>query len=915
MTDFFGFPAQAQQQEWMATFPPLPLMPLSPPPPQQQHQQQQHQQQHQQQQAPQQSAVPDLSDSTASAPKRRGRKAVNAEPATKRIAQVRSAARAYRERKENPTRYVADLETTVKQLQSAGNVSEMTERLRHLEAENSVLRQMAFAFAPLQNFQQPSPISPLAFPSQTHGSSVHIAPSSLSSDSPDDTTGSLEEYLFNAPLSFPAASFKQTHSNIDYSAVQPELASLLDAPLVDPPQGKDLIVSMFQPSKAKLKAIPSLILEGELIDELFDCYVTFVSFRTDETTPVTCTATYGKIQVLQGKLIDKCMLCPKDLDTVMRLFVAIKHEFLIEVYPHEHLPQGNCKREPHARDLMEEDAMAASAAPERPRVGRKRKVGCGRCVPFRRRAVWRPRQDSHRVLPSGRCAYRLARLQELAGATVSISENIPFVRHSLVLKRHTTRSAFRERKQAYIKSLEDEVADLRSRMAILVADNERLLATSRAASTSPATVEAGLFGSWNQPAIASTAAKAATAGLDSTSVIDALKARVMALEAENSMMRQTSVAVDFSSREVHSLVPQPRTATDTDAKCVNCSIEKIRALICMGHVKSLEGVHQIVLSSLRTCVLDKITSLELECQTLRLISGSNQSWNTFNPEILMLDAFAGANLTFSTPSADSVAPPNSPPKTQPSMRAGPEPTEQLSAVQKYGPVEIEFPKIGLLSLPSLKDCKYVNKLFETFVKQANATSAETLKALMLKSIGLRHKIVDRCSIIDRQKVVLNDVIRSLMDSLKLLDIMTVFFERNRDHVAHRDRILYDALKKSVKAKKRRLDETPTPNPEAANRLKKFKETILSIKGLESTGNLLSLLDDAILIEARTREEKEDNVLQIIHVVKELNRKCQSSAERMRVSWAIESFRGTNRWFLDSFSLEDTDDEGDTKYSP
>ncbi|KAJ3343818.1 hypothetical protein HDU83_005521 [Entophlyctis luteolus] len=499
---------------------------------------------------------------------------------------------------------------------------------------------------------------------------------------------------------------------------------------------------------------------------------------------------------------------------------------------------------------MEEDAMAASAAPERPRVGRKRKEG----VPT----------------------------------------------DSRDFKNLQAQRAFRERKQAYIKSLEDEVADLRSRMAILVADNERLLATSRAASTSPATVEAGLFGSWNQPAIASTAAKAATAGLDSTSVIDALKARVMALEAENSMMRQTSVAVDFSSREVHSLVPQPRTATDTDAKCVNCSIEKIRALICMGHVKSLE---------------DKITSLELECQTLRLISGSNQSWNTFNPEILMLDAFAGANLTFSTPSADSVAPPNSPPKTQPSMRAGPEPTEQLSAVQKYGPVEIEFPKIGLLSLPSLKDCKYVNKLFETFVKQANATSAETLKALMLKSIGLRHKIVDRCSIIDRQKVVLNDVIRSLMDSLKLLDIMTVFFERNRDHVAHRDRILYDALKKSVKAKKRRLDETPTPNPEAANRLKKFKETILSIKGLESTGNLLSLLDDAILIEARTREEKEDNVLQIIHVVKELNRKCQSSAERMRVSWAIESFRGTNRWFLDSFSLEDTDDEGDTKYSP
>ncbi|KAJ3345968.1 hypothetical protein HDU83_003535 [Entophlyctis luteolus] len=335
MTDFFEFALQPQmplqtEQQWMPTFPGLPLV----------------EQQQQQQQLLQQFSIQDAADSSSSTPKRRGRKAVNAEPATKRIAQVRSAARAYRERKE---KYVADLETTVKQLQSASNVSEMTQRLQHLEAENSVLRQMAFSFAPLQNFQQPpsNDISPRILASQLYGSLAQMAPpSSSSSDSPDESAGLLDDNLFSPPLSFPMASFKQTHSNMDYSLVQPELASLLDAPLVDPPQAKDLIVQMFASSKEKLKAIPSLILEGELIDELFDCYVTFVSFRTDETTPTTCTATYGKIQVLQGKLIDKCMLCPNDLDSVMRLFVTIKHEFLIEVYPHEHLPLVNCKREP-----------------------------------------------------------------------------------------------------------------------------------------------------------------------------------------------------------------------------------------------------------------------------------------------------------------------------------------------------------------------------------------------------------------------------------------------------------------------------------------------------------------------------------------------------------------------------------------
>ncbi|KAJ3026359.1 UNVERIFIED_CONTAM: hypothetical protein HDU68_005765 [Siphonaria sp. JEL0065] len=211
-------------------------------------------------------------------PKKRGRKAVHAEP-TKRIAQVRSAARAYRECKE---KYVADLEATLKQLQSGG-VDALNQRVSELEAENTLLKQMAFTFA--TPIQQQEPVTP-----------PNADVFSWTNYSADQT---LTEALFSGPvfqplpLSPPASeSFLSTHKEFDlnhFMDLDPELEALLRALLPN-----------------------------------------FILFKTN-AEPQFCRVKFCKIQVSQGCVLQTCIESVEDMGRVMKLFEALKKEFRIDL--------------------------------------------------------------------------------------------------------------------------------------------------------------------------------------------------------------------------------------------------------------------------------------------------------------------------------------------------------------------------------------------------------------------------------------------------------------------------------------------------------------------------------------------------------------------------------------------------------
>ncbi|KAJ3069723.1 hypothetical protein HDU99_002851, partial [Rhizoclosmatium hyalinum] len=273
-------------------------------------------------------------EETTKGASKRGRKAVNTEPASKRIAQVRSAARAYRERKE---KYVADLEATLKQLQSGSSqVDALHQRVQQLEGENALLKQMAFTFtAPV-----PAPV-PATLPAAVSQLSVaqEISPpgTSLFSWSDLDMDQTLTQALFSDSSPPPVAmdTFLETHKdwNIGQSvfSLDSELEALLNTPLPVVPACEKVVEGYLSKMRRTIKAIPSLVNECALIEELFGYYTSFILHKTDADNPMFCRINFGRIQVAQGQVINKCISNVEDMGKVMKLFEAIKKEFRIDI--------------------------------------------------------------------------------------------------------------------------------------------------------------------------------------------------------------------------------------------------------------------------------------------------------------------------------------------------------------------------------------------------------------------------------------------------------------------------------------------------------------------------------------------------------------------------------------------------------
>ncbi|KAJ3078281.1 hypothetical protein HK100_010773, partial [Physocladia obscura] len=145
----------------------------------------------------------------------------------------------------------------------------------------------------------------------------------------------------------------------------------------------------------------------------------------------------------------------------------------------------------------------------------------------------------------------------------------------------------------------------------------------------------------------------------------------------------------------------------------------------------------------------------------------------------------------------------------------------LSATLLYGPPEIDFAKIALHSLPSLKDSKYVDQFFDTFAAQSSASDQATIRKLVLKAISVRSKMLNKCNVMDRQKV---------------LEIIGIFYERNKQHAAHRDKIVNEIV--PIPRRMSKIDDVPV---EISYQLSRFKDSALAIPSLKGAASILDEL--------------------------------------------------------------------------
>ncbi|KAJ3098693.1 hypothetical protein HK100_005057 [Physocladia obscura] len=515
---------------------------------------------------------------------------------------------------------------------------------------------------------------------------------------------------------------------------------------------------------------------------------------------------------------------------------------------------------------------------------------------------------------------------------------------------------FQQKKAAKMTALENEVAALRA----IVARTEL-----------PATVN-------NSPATVNSATAILAASNDS----DALRRQIVVLGAENALLRATGVAVDLSSAKIStSNLPNQSNhhlsaSSGLNSECSTCALEKLKSLVIMGLVKSLEA---------------KITALQFENQTLRLASSSSfdfassmfdssvpiqnfQNNNTVTnsttasvttgvtiPPFSDIDGLSSfenlpslanvisqqkhsVNLINSdgsewqqnehanewrqseeqnsqwhpqssandwhkivsaqqqqlypssttnnplqqhhaisqnnphnpsqTPTAFSANSPSSV-STPASQSAFSQPQQQqqqfLSATQLYGPPEVEFCRIAMKSIPSLTNCRYVDDLFNVFVLQSACTDRAKIQIYGLKCMSLRGRILDSCTLMDRQKV------------LELILFRNSMFDAEHIETG-------------------RTSAQVTQIPDEA---KRYRDTLTAIKSLNADPVALALIDELCILNwsPNVKGRGKEKLMKIFAIGKRLEKTCGSVEDRTRYQLATEMFREGNKKRMDELYAE------------
>ncbi|KAJ3132921.1 hypothetical protein HK100_004862 [Physocladia obscura] len=248
------------------------------------------------------------------------------EPVSKKIQQQRATLRAYRERKK---RYVKDLEETVADLSRETQVGESLKlHVKHLEAENVILRQLA---APFDMDQTTTNILHLSTP-KTNQPRTITAQELLESAEPAPTTNLFVRSDFIPSTHYD--TFAETHTQWDLESVlriDPSRGSL--SKLVTPPTDENLITSNFEETRDALYAIPSLSNESQLVDELIDLLTKFTRINTDISNPHVCRVKFAMIKSRKGKILEKCAKCNKDMGAVVLILTAVTEQYgIIDAY-------------------------------------------------------------------------------------------------------------------------------------------------------------------------------------------------------------------------------------------------------------------------------------------------------------------------------------------------------------------------------------------------------------------------------------------------------------------------------------------------------------------------------------------------------------------------------------------------------
>ncbi|KAI9349615.1 hypothetical protein BDR26DRAFT_915324 [Obelidium mucronatum] len=213
----------------------------------------------------------------------------------------------------------------------------------------------------------------------------------------------------------------------------------------------------------------------------------------------------------------------------------------------------------------------------------------------------------------------------------------------------------------------------------------------------------------------------------------------------------------------------------------------------------------------------------------------------------------------------------------------------VPAVDLFGPVHVEAQRFALKRIPALSESsKYVDELMDILIALSKCSSRRMNKKLMVRLYAVKHRLMDACvHVMERQQVI---------------EIFELFRTQHRNHMNHFYQNLLIGRPDSL------ASQPPTEaQTKILTTLKPFNETVKAIPSLQSATSLI----DELCFEFSTQMlvsdplQKEDKFVYMMGLTGQIQAMCGTEEERTRFMLAMEIARERTRKYMDEYAFVET----------
>ncbi|KAJ3242291.1 DNA-binding transcription factor yap1 [Chytriomyces hyalinus] len=210
-----------------------------------------------------------------------------------------------------------------------------------------------------------------------------------------------------------------------------------------------------------------------------------------------------------------------------------------------------------------------------------------------------------------------------------------------------------------------------------------------------------------------------------------------------------------------------------------------------------------------------------------------------------------------------------------------------TASEMYGPFMMESTRTKLKALPSLKNSKYVDDVLQSFVTAANFTDPKMVKKHLMRVVVTKNKLLDACSLMDRQTVI---------------EVIEAFKAMNRLHISHMYMLSSLEIKgEHVKAPIQYMQLDISEVPAIMRPFLLAVKQIPSLMDAESQ-DLMDGLCHLVLTQMNCTNDadREDSFFKMLDLSRRLQQNCATAEDRSKYMLATELVREGKKKFMDDW---------------